>query len=234
MHVTAPFAADGRYAALPLSYHRILRLAFKYDAEDGPILEAEKRIAAASKDAQPSIRVPQHPNPARVIRLATDCNIPDVLPIAYYDLCRALDSIAPSLSPIKRVAELSQFTVEEVRRVTYGKSITEDFVRRRILNVRRTPMASISLKQTDHNRHMCRMALGDWWAWKMGDKFSTLDTLRWLEGLIQDCTTAKEICGGCRGWTVNRVSALPTAFWQHLPRAFGLTTQVPSDWGHDA
>ncbi|KAI0057275.1 hypothetical protein BV25DRAFT_1902750 [Artomyces pyxidatus] len=60
-----------------------------------------------------------YPNPTRAIRLAMDFNVPDVVPIAFYDLACAVESASGRFS---RTEDLSDLTPEDLRRFIQGRT----------------------------------------------------------------------------------------------------------------
>ncbi|KAI0312614.1 hypothetical protein OF83DRAFT_1176462 [Amylostereum chailletii] len=128
--------------ALPDGYAGILRLSTKYDvpslretaisafklvwpstlpdwhnlqmtiAKDGPFPE----LSANSKGDISEL----HEDPAKAIRLAYDCRVPEVLPVAYYDLVRVYARNGRCSSRHYRTSDISILTTDELKRFLSG------------------------------------------------------------------------------------------------------------------
>ncbi|KAI0055197.1 hypothetical protein BV25DRAFT_1922022 [Artomyces pyxidatus] len=133
---------DGKWAMIPESYHGILRLAVKYDAEDirvvvinalktewplslseWDLLRSKSKEAVVTLMAAASVMdtIPLFPDAGKIIRLARDCNVPDLLPSAYYDLMCNMEMHIP-LSPFHE-PRLEHLSADDLKCLARGRAV---------------------------------------------------------------------------------------------------------------
>ncbi|KAI0055879.1 hypothetical protein BV25DRAFT_1995953 [Artomyces pyxidatus] len=251
----SPFReGDGHCALFPDSYCGILRLATKYEATliRGIVVDALEKEWPTQMEHWGLLQDRMHekmgelmfsgldatpfwPNPVRAIRLASEYNVPNVLPIAYYDLMRVLNIEEDSdLSDITatRSRDTSDLTAEELRRVIRGRS--------RIHTAFRSKTTAESLVPTCRSRregNVCGAGISQWRKSRIVELYHLeYDPFLWLELTLKKRGTGTananiEACDGCVTSMRTHLRNVKDELWTSLPTFFGVEDVVPKNWG---
>ncbi|KAI0055873.1 hypothetical protein BV25DRAFT_1718052 [Artomyces pyxidatus] len=251
----SPFReSDGHWALFPESYGGILRLATKYDASviRKLIVEALEREWPTNIDDWKRLQermdekmllfdwtllpnldsTPFWPDPVRAIRLASDYDVPNVLPIAYYDLMRVLNADYDSHShEPTRDRAAAALTADELRRVIHGRTMLQTEFRSKL---------SVTPGRSEHceSGDACAIGVRSWMAARVMEmRDLEYDPLRWLEAVLAKwrdagvSTPEIDACRSCRAVMQNYWGRAPYDLWGALPEYFGVDGIVRSDWG---
>ncbi|KAI0055885.1 hypothetical protein BV25DRAFT_1719063 [Artomyces pyxidatus] len=182
-----------------------------------------------------------YPDPVLAIRLATEFDLPHILPVAFYDLFRVLDSTPLDPPPGElpqpfRVADISILTGEDLRIFTLGAA------RLRTAHSQALHDAShISPLNTCERRFAwdtadpepCARALSAWM--RSPDDRPTVgtDPLGWLRRTIDDLESSppEGVCDACVQSIQDKLSLIMEKLWKSLPHIFVLNDAVAPDWG---
>ncbi|KAF8482877.1 hypothetical protein DFH94DRAFT_730257 [Russula ochroleuca] len=260
--ISSPFF-EGIWRGFPFKYEGILRLALKYDCE--PLRD---QMINVLRHAWPQYLIDwdflqkrtedlevaylrrecfdmsfAHPEPARTLRLAMDCNVVDILPVVFYDLMRVHEVIAANPWEIFRRADLSVLTAEDLRRLAHGRGnlrgkylddityLQHDI---RLDSCKRIP---VSGKLFSGKQSPCHASLKKWWDTRLGVASgpSVRDPIRWLREEISLCDDIPqdEVCVGCIRAIKKYLERVREELWTSLPYFFGLTSLVSDNWGKE-
>ncbi|KAI0054898.1 hypothetical protein BV25DRAFT_353004 [Artomyces pyxidatus] len=244
--ITSP-VRDGRWNVFPRSYHGILRLAVKYDSPDirdlfadlmranWPSVLKDWEFLRAQLKACPVLNIPGHRriSPIDAIVLAVECQISDVLPVAFYELSCIADTLRPSDDLDKQRADytksLSMITPDQLIKLTIGKGLLKGHLK-----------AFIHQFKSDLLSGACGCMLGtcmnkvlDWWSVQEGSGFSESDPLVWLHTVVVSCDNVhhRGICDVCQEFIKKVMVAMKEEVWGKLPDFFGLRDVVSETWG---
>ncbi|KAI0310086.1 hypothetical protein OF83DRAFT_1156390 [Amylostereum chailletii] len=269
------FDAPLSQRTFPTAYAGALRLAAKYIFEDIHAL-----LIQALRDAWPTLlqawdaralmlRIamqtfvrnhvydvsPLHPDPIATIHLATEHDLPELLPAAYYDLSTITHDFKPDIvlgHPFRWWATLGDLTPEEKIRLLAGRHALKAYLRaleddpfaghrthgcRRAEERRREWDPDVSTPENDElvTGWPCARGIERWWrgrfeAW--GDDVRT-DPLEWMRLTGARCEGIDEhdACAWCRTWFKGHIAWLREDLWLKLPQIFGLENAVPKGWG---
>ncbi|KAI0048861.1 hypothetical protein FA95DRAFT_1604826 [Auriscalpium vulgare] len=230
---SVPF--DDRWTLFPALYYGILRLAFKYDASDIqdvvlPVFKAQWPSKLAGWDQlqvpDPQAAPPQdtlmnvdyvHPDPVSAIRLAVECNISHVLPLAYYSLACLLATAEKA----HRARITSDLTLEEGRIVFLGFLSFGDVL-------------DLSEMVDDCPHLVCGSSITQWYRQILDSGYHITDPLgwfRWALTKISASTSSHMVCMDCRTAALEWLQQERLSFWRSLPGMFGLEDVVSTDWG---
>ncbi|KAI0055896.1 hypothetical protein BV25DRAFT_1894861 [Artomyces pyxidatus] len=242
--VSSPYAgpfSDSHWAVFQDSYSGILRLAVKYEAPlirkvIADILEMEwpqqlddwDRVQGVLNEKIDSLYgeeedvTPYYPNPSRAIRLATDCDIPNVLPIAYYDLMRLLNDVDRALESQTRDFDTSALTADELRKLITGQTLLQKTFRGSIKKFKPPHTPSCA------KDHACQHAVSKWLdRQQIRYRGQESDPLRWLETASRWCDDSRiTVCPECRMWMSDTLESIRRKLWLGLPEYFGLVSAV--------
>ncbi|KAI0048879.1 hypothetical protein FA95DRAFT_1653360 [Auriscalpium vulgare] len=239
IHTSVPLFERWR-APFPPSYPGILRLATKYDASkvrrilvDALQAQWPARLAAydgmnngmnKSVDEGPSFREDFPSDPGRAIRLATDFDIPDVLPFAYYALARLIAS--PELSKIKP-GELTHLTPNELNVLILGVADLRVQTNRIISSTQgwtsKCQQDLVYDDEAEDDVSPCEHSLEQWVERQHALESCCGDPLAWLKVMSMLCMDIEDVCETCRVYV--RTDVLVDArnrLWKTLPAVFGL------------
>ncbi|KAI0055895.1 hypothetical protein BV25DRAFT_1903501, partial [Artomyces pyxidatus] len=193
----------------PQSYFGILRLAHKYEASS-----IRKLVVEALEAQWPSElddwtdmredrgrlqlwkRVKPLPLPDKVIRLAFDCNVPSVLPAAFYDLACIIDANAQSGSKELRQAELTLLSADELSKLLRGKAAIRGHLIRLIEDT-----AQNQRGWPGCDPEICRpSAFEQYWYLECASALSDASLLSWFSHCVEglDFDDASGPCKNCK------------------------------------
>ncbi|KAI0315093.1 hypothetical protein OF83DRAFT_1285097 [Amylostereum chailletii] len=228
----------------PGMYEGILRLAQKYDAQElrEIVVEGVRRewpttlkrwnakrlildINAELVEDQPLddedswlLSYEVYPNPAQAIRLAVQFDIPDILPVAFYNLaCIFMDRSRDSDLKDQEVM-LDGLSSPELRRLVLG-----------------TAALRAEVRTVDHFLYpahgfcsgsdgACQDTIAAWCKTALLSMYESSDLLEWLrlQEKDMDFTKLHHVCGPCSERTKKTLRARAGAIWVKLPSLFGL------------
>ncbi|KAI0048870.1 hypothetical protein FA95DRAFT_1557445 [Auriscalpium vulgare] len=225
---------EAAWEVFPASYYGILRLAFKYDAGDimdlillllkdqwPPKLAAWDRLYMDTEFG--NYKFGNYADPVLAIQLGVECNIPDILPQAYYSLaCR----LAVTRNPTKRAALLARVTTHDLRTVYLGQLSIGDG-----LHV----LVDLSQSIPDCGKSVSSCSCGETII-KMLESYAVRsglsdDPLRFLGVAIDHLPNTA--CPACRARAKKALLAKREAFWRSLPSFFALESRVSPTWGEE-
>ncbi|KAI0048890.1 hypothetical protein FA95DRAFT_986434 [Auriscalpium vulgare] len=253
MQIHRPMSAiapDGRWNIVPPSYFGILRLAVKYGADDlqdlvKTVLRAQWPSTLQGWDELQSCPVDEThtcigdtaylpPNPARAIRLAIDCDLPEIIPTAYYALSCLLRTFTSEGRVPNMRSLLAGLATEEVASVFRSQMLFQLIVQNVLLKGPIGPWVE-QCNRPAENRAICTVALRKWSRNTLVQGQHIDDPIGWLRWLGAACNLnaldlRKDACVSCRRQT--RVSILKERqeLWKDLPSIFGLNQSVVSQW----
>ncbi|KAI9463610.1 hypothetical protein BJY52DRAFT_1252590 [Lactarius psammicola] len=167
-----------------------------------------------------------HPEPARTLRLAMEHNIPDILPVVFYDLARVHEVIAPNPNEGFRRADLSVLTADDLRRLTQGRGA----LRGKFLD-------GITNLFIVHPHEDCKRISvpGKPSPCHAGLKKCVADPIGWLREKVSLCDDIPhdEVCGGCTRVVKRYLEAVREELWTSLPEFFGLKGLLQPNWGKE-
>ncbi|KAI0048083.1 hypothetical protein FA95DRAFT_1605515 [Auriscalpium vulgare] len=218
------------WEVLPAKYYGILRLAFKYDASDivEMLLPVLKKQWPSNIAAWDRLRVPHqlphmpykiYVDPLPAIRLGVECNIPDILPLAYYVLACQLSG-----PRAQRANLLALLTLNDIRTVYLGQMSFKDELDASFL-VEKVPECRCMTNGPSRGKHV-----RDWYREVVGA--NTDDPVGLMRRIadIAPLLTDNFLCTTCRCWLVDTLLKKRKAFWQSLPKLFALDDVSPH-WG---
>jgi len=177
-----------------------------------------------------------HPEPARTLRLAMDCNVLEILPVVFYDLARVHEVITPNPREGFRRADLSVLTADDLRRLTQGRGALRGRFIDRITNL-------LTLILHDDCKRIavpgkpspCHAGLKRWWDAQLGSGPSAADPIGWLQKQVSICDDIPhdEVCGGCTRVVKKYIQAVREDLWTSLPDFFGLKGLLSANWGRE-
>ncbi|KAI0312024.1 hypothetical protein OF83DRAFT_697126 [Amylostereum chailletii] len=241
----------GRVYRFPESYAPILRLATKYDCSilretvstvlrmewPSTLLEHDKLVktlitlteakAMANKWSDYTSTLREH-SPS-IIRLAHDCNVPDVLPACYYEVVCALEV---------GDVDLSDLTADELTNVINGRRRLRDwfFIRTtERLDRLKQPKPTCARAMRGASAWPCQPVLEKLWSGcfpkSMKDACRAFFPLRFLDVRYHAVEGNVGVCPACLAWLLAAVQDIRQDIWQKMPNFFGLESLVPLDWG---
>ncbi|KAI0315097.1 hypothetical protein OF83DRAFT_380509 [Amylostereum chailletii] len=222
-------------ADFPKKYAGILRLSRKYDAQDIRDLAvdalhedwpAELRLWDAREavcdflgidlivdgEETRNENAPLHyPDPAQTIRLATDHDIPSVLPIAFYDLARVYE-FKPFQAKNPRTADLSCLTTEDFQRFVRGRAALRSYVH----TFRHRPFI---LCPRGDGTSPCLKELRKFWSECCEEMNTSSDPLECLKR-AEDSAGGLVACSDCRSSFVGGTSTARRTLFKRLKTFF--------------
>ncbi|KAI0055905.1 hypothetical protein BV25DRAFT_1921447 [Artomyces pyxidatus] len=241
-HISNPFV-EGVFFVFHDSYSGILRLAVKYDAsrirdlvKDVLVMEWPSRIedwdalqdTLSKEEAERETVAPLYPNPGRAIRLGTDCNVPEVLPCAFYDLTRIFDHFYPNCEngPETRRMDTSALRPDELRQLLRGRAAMRGWLLQNLEDVE-----APSTNECDSHSYTIESWIQ---ARRAEDTFSS-DPLKWLRDTIGECDDLPldTLCGNCSEFLKGHLYYLRWTLWVMLPAFFKLKNIVAAGWGEE-
>ncbi|KAI0318353.1 hypothetical protein OF83DRAFT_1116570 [Amylostereum chailletii] len=253
--------------AFPTIYSGALSLAVQYIFEDvqsiilDHIREAwpttlngwDARSLKLCADELPMIQecrwdlTPVHPDPSATIRMGVDHNLTEILPVAYYDLCRISDNYNPDVIPgeFYRWPCCEALRPAELRRLMSGRRslhrdfhtiIDDPFLVHCSQNCRRLEeQQNEGTSSLDHAWNWpCKKGLVRWWKLQFEVcRYDVPDPLDWLlrTSNLTEAIEDGEACEKCRTWFKSHILFLRQTMWTNLPHIFDLSDDVPSTWG---
>ncbi|KAI0305740.1 hypothetical protein B0F90DRAFT_1100977 [Multifurca ochricompacta] len=254
--ISFPFL-EGIWKGFPYKYLGILHLAMKYD-----VAHLREYMLGILRDAWPQYLFDwdylqkhtedleraylrrecfdlsfAHPEPARTIRLAMDHNVLDILPIAFYDLVRVHEVIAPNPHEGFRRADLSVLTADDLRRLTQGRGALRGKFLEGINNLLIVlPHDDCKWVPVPGKSSPCHAGLRKWWDAQLGAVSgpSVADPIGWLREKVGICDDIPhdEVCSGCTRVVKKYLQTVREDLWTSLPEFFGLGL-LPSNWGQE-
>ncbi|KAI0316944.1 hypothetical protein OF83DRAFT_1283765 [Amylostereum chailletii] len=172
-------------------------------------------------------------DPMHIIRLATDCDVPDALPLAFYDAATLIELEGDN----RRELELSLLTSADLVALIRGRSQ----LRSRFL---RFVARSATDLNNEHRRNdicdltSCEEVLEDLWTGfnpvTMADAERARDPLNFMKARAQKIYSSnsfkKSLCPLCQKWLRGVIHEFRQAMWASLPNAFGLDGRVSVEW----
>ncbi|KAI0316049.1 hypothetical protein OF83DRAFT_1128934 [Amylostereum chailletii] len=222
----------------PGMYTGVMRLAKKYDAqhisesivqalldewptkvERWVVREAElKRQAEVLGAGEEISKV--YPDPAHTIHIASEFDIPNVLPIAFYDVARVFelyDPLAVPLpgSPIPRIADLSELAASDLRRLALGRAAMRAHLLKAYAPLRFPPFRGCK------GSGSCQPSIDALWGTRVMAMHVSPDPILWIGKTIANGALL-DACSVCRGEFVKIWTEERGVLWQKLPAFFGL------------
>ncbi|KAI0055909.1 hypothetical protein BV25DRAFT_1832822 [Artomyces pyxidatus] len=223
---------DDVWAMIPDSYHGILRLAVKYDAADirDIIVKALKTEWPSSLSQWEFLRTQSEgksgyqwpegylldqtslfPNPAKIIQLATDCNVPDLLPAAYYDLACVTEMEFDTEDC--RSFDLSPLSKEALEILIRGKiSLRSSFYQ--------------YVVETGHACLCNRDCMKSFRIQHLAHAFGATDAVAYLSLAIERVHASEDASPNCRKEMERRLREVKHHIWAGLPYYFRLTSII--------
>ncbi|KAI0054914.1 hypothetical protein BV25DRAFT_1833474 [Artomyces pyxidatus] len=252
-HRHSPPTAPGRRNVFPLSYHGILRLAAKFDAQDlrdllVPLLKADWPSVLDEWEALQDAASEQpwneggaldctaaHPRSAvNTILLATECAVPDVLPAAFYELASAADFFPSDPFRAQVLSNAAKLSARQLFAMVAGRASIRGFVATAVIG--HEIDAVISPACATRRRRLltpCREYMAKWWDTQRSEAFYASDSLGWLRQTRDNCDkmVEEDVCPACIAWTKDFLVTTREALWRELPRFFDLKDEVSPNWG---
>ncbi|KZV73416.1 hypothetical protein PENSPDRAFT_682898 [Peniophora sp. CONT] len=226
----------GVNATFPGIYGGILRLAHKYDAK-----EMHGLVSLSMSQQWPSYweqwtsvhrkgyLTDNHPNPVHAILLASQYNVPDVLPTAFYDLYLSYERAEGrtyDLSPLDATPQL-------LHRYIKGRALIRsaiEFKPRRFLSFAKMTDVECGLESSK----ACYDIIYAWYFQRTRDYMFDPDFFLYGLGRIieqlQSCEM-EEACAECQSGVADMLIDERQKFWTQLPVMFGVSDIVREDWG---
>ncbi|KAI0046918.1 hypothetical protein FA95DRAFT_1300596 [Auriscalpium vulgare] len=242
----APYSLGTQYTFIPTSYVGVLRLSTKYVAVRihnlvSQVFHAEWPSSLRQWDAHRrryhamvdmyAVREDgpdpeEYPMPVNAIRLARECNMPDISPCAYYDLyCASNES--------RLDAVLNQ---EEMQRLNLGQGeFQQRFVEALplLFDVPRSKLLFSCNNRNLGQGQTCWPALEQWWEERLNSNAVVNDPIAFL-GYSMVTLDAHvrigKVCNQCSHVCKTQLNAKRTELWQALPAIFSLE-DVSANWG---
>ncbi|KAI0315096.1 hypothetical protein OF83DRAFT_1133649 [Amylostereum chailletii] len=228
-------------SAFPGMYGGILRLCQKYDAPDirGLVVDAIRKewpenlsiwdlrrqeldIARDGVEGNELAAITPkdvYPSPAQAIRLAMDFDIPEILPVAFYDLaCHFMAS--PRESGHNSVTLLAPLSSNELQKLIVGMSALRD------------NLQNITSMNDGHDS--CQELIKDWWATMHTQLYTDPDYIRLLferASGIGSHVGLRNVCSHCAGRLSTSLASKAVNTWAELPWFFDLKGIVGDHWG---
>ncbi|KAI0046922.1 hypothetical protein FA95DRAFT_1300634 [Auriscalpium vulgare] len=242
--VLNPYLGGEKWNLIPSSYHGTLRLATKYDAagirrliieallQEWPtVLGQWDRLRQALANTLPLVPEENHwscyPSSGNMIRLAMDCNVPDALPSAFYDLSCAVEDERDDGLSLLTSKELCTFTTGQRALYTRFSNMCRDF----------SNGACRSETCSAQGKSDCADVMGE--LWQTVAAFQTVasrpsDPLAWI-GFLPQCVDASgaALCSQCQRWSKSEFIKMRKALWKELPGFFSLANSVTTSWGYE-
>ncbi|KAI0055897.1 hypothetical protein BV25DRAFT_1903503 [Artomyces pyxidatus] len=182
----------------------LLRTDESNEQDDPSVLQQAKPIS----ESRPTL--------AEVIHLAVACDVPDLLPVAYYDASNVLDTISlldavNSLAQV-RIAEVSVLTSAEMSKLMLGKAMI------------RGQMGVVLTRLNAIDDSVCERAC------------PAKGFLRTFIGFLRAADHCDEmddsvVCKSCKECIMDVLTKWRKEFWLQLPAFFGLEDVVSPTWG---
>ncbi|KAI0055887.1 hypothetical protein BV25DRAFT_1842665 [Artomyces pyxidatus] len=206
----------------------------QWDLEEGDLASLQE----ANTDSWPS-KFDIYPDPARTIRLAVDHDIPEVLPVAFYDLARLFEHY--DSTGTARSADLGLLTADDLRRLARGRGA----LRREFASMIENPFrcsvppncareVEVADLEEDPWAWACKAGLLRWWKSAFVDRFfdASADPVAWLAQAIKDSDMLfVEVCPECGVYMKDLICRRREQLWLDLPTFFDVT--VSPEWGLD-
>ncbi|KAI0266833.1 hypothetical protein BC834DRAFT_873753 [Gloeopeniophorella convolvens] len=255
--ISSPFF-EGIWKGFPFPYVGILHLAVKYE-----VGHLEKHLLDTLRHAWPQYLFDwdylqkrtedlekvylrsecfdlsfAHPEPARTVRLATDYDVLDILPVVYYDLVRVHEVIAPNPHEGFRRADLSVLSADDLRRLTQGRGALRGKFLDGLANLLVVlPHDGCKRVPVPGKPWPCHAGLKKWWDAQLGAVAgpSVADPLGWLRETVELCDDIPhdEVCAGCTRVVKKYLQSVRQELWTSLPEFFGLKGMLPPNWGQE-
>ncbi|KAI0311944.1 hypothetical protein OF83DRAFT_1177102 [Amylostereum chailletii] len=250
------------WSGFPGMYEGILRLAKKYDAPG-----IQKAITAAVKNEWPptlrswDVRQDQaeedaksaanaglplssvvYPNPARTVRIANDYGIPEVLPVAYYDLYQVY-----KLKKVRTdTVQLDALTSDEKDVLILGMASMNKHVVEELCHPSLPPhQADVHLGKLEEQFSSdgivpCMEPLLRWWGLQFDRILESADPLRGLKVAEETVMLSSGLgarwevdaaCFSCRDHIRETIHDMRHELWKKLPALFDLMASVGHNWG---
>ncbi|KAI0048860.1 hypothetical protein FA95DRAFT_1604825 [Auriscalpium vulgare] len=233
---------DERWDAFPSSYYGILRLAYKYDAVNIRNIVLPEFVAMwptelakwdqlQLRDAEPQQAYDKyefiHPkfSITLAIGLAVECNIPDVLPLAYYNLaCHLAATNTDYLAKI-----VSNMAPDDVRKVLVGLLTFKEHL---------APFNGMTNSHNDcsnlsQGQSQCTHTIKRCYAAMLEKGWHITEPLGWYRWVLSRVNALK-LCAGCKIATTQWITNEREKLWRALPEVFGLKGIASPGWGAPA
>ncbi|KAI0308700.1 hypothetical protein OF83DRAFT_1073131 [Amylostereum chailletii] len=240
-------------ATLPDGYAGILRLATKYDVQNlRTTTVAALRLVWPSRLAdwdvlQDSITTDEnfpkdiaegsavdvsrlYEDPAKAIRLAIDCDVPEVLPIAYYDLMRIHVRNGRCGSGLLRTSDTSVLTAEEIKKLLVGMGNLQEHTATNFLPLPgklHEPSTGLSICANLSEGPVCGDRIRLHWVKQLRTMNSSFgDILLWMLMLANglEIMQPKAACRPCTDKLKDVRLSAREHVWSRLPKYFYLVT----------
>jgi len=255
--ISSPFF-EGIWKGFPYKYGGILRLSMKYDVAPlrDQMLDALRHawpqylfdwdyLQKRTEDLERAYLRREcydlsfaHPEPARTVRIAMDCNVLDILPVVFYDLVRVHEVIAPNPHEGFRRADLSVLTAVDLRRLTQGRGALRGKFLDGITNLLVVlPHDNCQRIPVPGRPSPCRAGLKNWWDAQLGAVSgpSVADPIGWLREKVYLCDDIPhdDVCSGCTRVVKGYLKNVREDLWTSLPEFFGLKGLLSPNWGRE-
>ncbi|EJD54076.1 hypothetical protein AURDEDRAFT_133681 [Auricularia subglabra TFB-10046 SS5] len=221
--VAGPLRIATKYAA-----HNLRERIVQILEADWPLtLEAWNANEKVTRSRMESLDLREcFPEPASIIRLARDCNVPSILPAAFYHLNELYREDDSKLDIDKRQYEPSLLSLADMHALVVGRESMRSFLCKWLIelpisySVAETGPACLTSPNKDGRR--CCDAIHHWW---MRDFLEpSLQRILWpidhLELFQRELETDPRICTMCRGWLAAQFQHACSVIWRALPEWF--------------
>jgi len=232
LHGPLKLATKYKMSSLRKRFISILQADWPYEIEDWDDNETE--IAKAVGEKLP------FPEPARVIRLARECNVPSLLPAAFYHLGRCYDAGLYGESEYNE-PEINLLATEDWHCLLRGRDMIRAELAAYLCNFlveRRAIDAKSICSHSPPDRPDswgCKQSVREWWTatcFQALPKVLFVDPLEELNVLSRKVDSAPSaICKYCRPWMKQYLMDQRHCLWANLRDSFGLNVDKMVDDG---
>ncbi|KAI0055888.1 hypothetical protein BV25DRAFT_1921432 [Artomyces pyxidatus] len=166
-----------------------------------------------------------YPDPAVAIRIATEYELPEVLPIPVYDLLRVTEMGMPLPAPeAYREAKLSALTADDFHKLTRGRAE----LRVHVLDVLDSytcvpPSCGVCFEPPDEDVNpdapedtACQKAFREWFGEAAKRGLCAPDPIAWFLSASSQCEFLSA-CPGCKEWARKNFQSIREDLWSRLP-----------------
>ncbi|KAH7102982.1 hypothetical protein BKA62DRAFT_655587 [Auriculariales sp. MPI-PUGE-AT-0066] len=175
------------------------------------------------------------PEPASIIRLARDCNVPSLLPAAFYHANELIREDPTRITEDKQQFEMSLLSREDLGALIIGREAMRMFLSKWLMTMPNNytgengPRCGSALSRSSPTRDArCCNAIPLWWLREFLEP--GFQKLLWpidhLELFQQELERDNRICVACRAWLVLQFKGCTEHIWHMLPEWFLLKDTV--------
>ncbi|KAI0054904.1 hypothetical protein BV25DRAFT_353122 [Artomyces pyxidatus] len=169
-------------------------------------------------------------DPIKAIHLAEELDVPDVLPVAFYELSRIFDMLDHKTQLYRSwfAQKLSQLSSRNLAKVMFGRISLRGRIREAV--------DSCPAREECPSVSICQHGLSRWWEVLKSESFYDTDPFLSLRKSVDKCgdIAEREVCRLCRLHTAEYLRTTRDQIWLKLPEIFDLTAVVSPDWGSPA